>query len=148
MVWIALALMTAAAVLCAVWPLVRPRRGPGLATAEIQASTDTAFYRQQLAELAADVDRGLLAGADADGARTELGRRLLSASERSAAAAPRSAAPYRVVALLVASVVSLSAVVLYAKIGHPDEPDQPLSARAVGRDDFASAMARMEAHLD
>lgn len=148
MVWIAFALMTAAAVLCAVWPLVRPRRETGLATAEIQASTDTAFYRQQLVELDADVDRGLLAGSDADGVRAELGRRLLSASERSAAATPKSGVRHRGAAVVVAGVISLTALALYAKVGHPDEPDEPLSARAVGRDDFAAAMARMEAHLD
>lgn len=148
MVWIAFALMTAAAVLCAVWPLVRPRRDAGLAIPEIQASTDTAFYRQQLAELDADVDRGLLAGSDADGVRAELGRRLLSASERSAAATSASGIRHRGAAVLVAGVISLTAVALYAKVGHPDEPDEPLSARAAGRDDFASAMAKMEAHLD
>ena len=147
MVWIAFALMTLAAVLCAVWPLIRPRREFGLAPTATRASTDTDFYCQQLAELAADVDRGLLAGSDADGVRAELGRRLLSASERSAAATP-SEVRHRGAALLVASVVSLTAIALYAKVGHPNEPDEPLSVRAAGRDDFASAMAKMEAHLD
>ena len=148
MVWIAFALMTAAAVLCAVWPLVRPRRETGLAMAEVQTSPDTSFYRQQLLELDADVDRGLLAGADADGARAELGRRLISASERTSAATPGSFVRHRAVAVVVSGVVSIVAIALYAKVGHPDEPDQPLSARAAGRDDFASAMAKMEAHLD
>ena len=148
MVWIAFALMTAAAVLCAVWPLIRPRRETGLATAELQASTDTSFYRQQLLELDADVDRGLLAGADADGVRAELGRRLIAASERTSAATPRSGDRHRVAAGIVAGVVSITAIALYAKVGHPNEPDEPLSARAAGRDDFASAMAKMEAHLD
>ena len=148
MVWIAFALMTAAAVLCAAWPLVRPRRDDDLATPEIQASTDTAFYRQQLLELDADVDRGLLAGSDAEGVRTELGRRLLAASERSAAATSASGVRHRGAAVLVAGVIALTAVALYARVGHPDEPDEPLSARAAGRDDFAAAMAKMEAHLD
>ncbi len=148
MVWIAFALMTAAAVLCAVWPLIRPQREAGLATAVFQASPDTAFYRQQLAELDADVDRGLLAGSDADGVRAELGRRLLSAAERSALSTSTSDVRHRGAALLVACVVALIAVALYAKVGHPDTPDEPLSARAAGRDDFASAMAKMEAHLD
>ena len=148
MVWIAFALMTAAAVLCAAWPLVRPRRDAGLVLPEVQASTDAAFYRQQLAELDADVDRGLLAGSDADGVRAELGRRLLSASERSAAATSTSGVRHLGAAVLVAGVISLTAVALYAKVGHPDEPDEPLSARAADRDDFASAMAKMEAHLD
>ena len=148
MVWIAFALMTAAAVLCAVWPLIRPRRETGIATAELQASTDISFYRQQLLELDADVHRGLLAGADADGVRAELGRRLIAASERTSAATPRSGVRHRVAAGIVAGVVSITAIALYAKVGHPNEPDEPLSARAAGRDDFASAMAKMEAHLD
>ncbi len=148
MVWIAFALMTAAAVLCAVWPLVRPRRENGLAMSEVQISPDTSFYRQQLLELDADVDRGLLAGADADGVRAELGRRLISASERTSAATPSSFVRHRAAAVAVAGVVSIVSIALYAKVGHPDEPDQPLSARAAGRDDFASAMAKMEAHLD
>ncbi len=122
--------------------------GAEVATAAIEASTDTAFYRQQLAELEADVDRGLLAGSDVEGVRTELGRRLLSASESSAMATRTSGGRHRGAALLVASVVSLIAIVLYADVGHPNEPDEPLSVRAAGRDDFASAMAKMEAHLD
>ena len=140
MVWLAFAFMTAAAVLCVSWPMLRPRR-TGAACV-----TDVAFYRQQLTELDADVDRGILRPADVEATRAELGRRLLQAAERpgvSAGPARRRAAT----AAAAGGFVVLATAGLYAEVGHPDQPDAPLSARAADRTDFAAAMARIEAHL-
>ena len=79
MVWFAFAFMTAAAVLCVTWPLLRPRPDP------VAGASDVAFYRQQLAELDGDVDRGILRPADVEATRIELGRRLIQASETTGA---------------------------------------------------------------
>ena len=142
MVWLALSLMTAAAVLCVTWPLLRPHRGSAA------GARDLDFYRDQIRELEADVERGLLRSADIETTRAELGRRLLASTDRTDANA--SAAPLRhrrLVAGLAGSGVVIVAAVLYAAVGHPALRDEPLAARETGQDGFALALARMEAHL-
>ena len=140
MVWFALAFMTAAALLCVAWPLMHPGRRNAAGT------TDVVFYRQQLSELDADVDRGILRPADVEATRAELGRRLIQASDLSGA--PPVEGRRRAVPAMAASlfVVALAAG-FYARLGHPDLPDAPLAARGVGNTDFASALSRIEAHV-
>ena len=139
MVWLALAFMVAAAVLCVAWPLLRPRRDAGV------GATDVAFYRQQLVELDADVDRGVLRASDVGATRAELGRRLIQASDATGAA---PASGRRSVAAVVSGCfVAAVAAALYADVGHPGQPDAPLAARETGRPDFATALAKIEAHL-
>ena len=139
MVWLAFAFMAAAAVLCVSWPLVRPRKGGG-------GATDAAFYRQQLLELDADVDRGLLRASDVEATRAELGRRLIQAAE-STGEASRPGGRRIVPAALVGIFVVAAAAGLYTRVGHPEEPDAPLEARVTGKTDFAVALAKIEAHL-
>lgn len=140
MVWFALAFMTAAALLCVAWPLVLPGRRATTGT------TDVAFYRQQLSELDVDVDRGVLRPADVEATRIELGRRLIQASELSGA--PVAEGRRRIVAAIAASLFVLAlAAGLYGRVGRPDLPDAPLASRGGGNTDFASALARIEAHV-
>ncbi len=140
MVWLAFAFMAAAAVLCVSWPLLRPRR------TALEGSTDVAFYRDQLRELDADVDRGILCPADVEATRAELGRRLIQAAETTGAA-PAAARRHRAAAGVAAAFVVAVAAGLYAEVGHPGQPDAPLSARETGKTDFATAIAKIEAHL-
>lgn len=140
MVWLALVLMTAAALLCVVWPLLRPGRDAAL------GATDVAFYRQQLSELDADVDRGLLRPADIEATRAELGRRLIQAADTTGAAPGRGHRRSAVAAAAGVAVV-LVAAGLYHRLGHPDLPDAPLAARAADGTGFAGALAKIEAHL-
>ena len=140
MVWFAFALMTSAAVLCVCWPLWRPR--PQAAV----GATDAAFYRQQLAELDADVDRGVLRPADVEGTRIELGRRLIQASDATGPA-PVGGHGRRLASAVAGCFVLAVAAAVYAHVGHPNQPDAPLAARTTGTDDFATAMAKIEAHL-
>ncbi|RYB05586.1 c-type cytochrome biogenesis protein CcmI [Lichenibacterium ramalinae] len=140
MVWFAFALMTAAALLCVAWPLLHPRRR------RAAGASDVAFYRDQLAELDADVDRGILQPADAEATRAELGRRLIRAADVTGAEPP--AGPRRVAVALAAGVAVLAvAGGVYADVGRPDLPDAPLAARRDGTTDFAAAIAKIEAHL-
>ncbi|WP_237479860.1 c-type cytochrome biogenesis protein CcmI [Lichenibacterium dinghuense] len=140
MVWLAFAFMAIAAVICVSWPLLRPR-----ANAAADA-TDVSFYRDQLRELDADVDRGILRPADVEATRVELGRRLIQASEATGAAP--AAARRRVAAAGIAGAFVVAAAAgLYAEVGHPSQPDAPLAAREAGKTDFASAIAKIEAHL-
>ena len=140
MVWFALALMTVAAVLCVTWPLLRPRPDP------VEGASDVAFYRQQLAELDGDVDRGILRPGDIEATRIELGRRLIQAAERSGSG-PAAGRRRMITAAAAAGVVLATTVALYGTVGHPDQPDAPLAARLTGKSDFAIALAKIEAHL-
>src|SRR5579863_1880384 len=96
MIWTVFALMTGAAVLCALWPLARKRR-----EREGEARA-VAFYKAQLAEIERDVARGQLPPAEAAGARIEAARRLIAASEAGASVPdPRSETARRRWAALV-----------------------------------------------
>lgn len=140
MVWIAFAFMAAAAVLCVCWPLLQPSR-----TAAVGAS-DVAFYRDQIRELENDVDRGILRAADVEATRVELGRRLIQAAETTGDAAPTGRRRQLAAGLAGAFVIAVAAG-LYAEVGHPGQPDAPLAARLSGQTDFATAIAKIEAHL-
>ncbi len=63
MIWLVFALMTGAALFCALWPLARRR-----VASEGEART-IAFYKAQLAEIDRDVDRGQLPEDEAQAAR-------------------------------------------------------------------------------
>jgi cytochrome c-type biogenesis protein CcmH len=147
MIWIVFALMTGAAVLCAVWPLFRKAR-PGDADARTLA-----FYRAQITEIDRDVRRGQLPEAEAEGARAEASRRLIAASRRAAGlegGAADGALRRRVSALLVLIGVPLVALGLYSRLGSPQERDQPIQARLAdpaNGDDLNAAVAKIEAHL-
>ena len=140
MVWLAFAFMAAAAVLCVSWPLLRPR---GTAA---EGATDVAFYRDQLHELESDVDRGTLRPADVEATRAELGRRLIQASETTGAAPAAGRRRIAAAGIAAAFVVAVAAG-LYAEVGHPNQPDAPLAARETGKTDFATSIAKIEAHL-
>lgn len=145
MLWIAIALMSLAAVACVVWPLSKPR-----AAATDPGNGDLPFYREQLRALDRDVAEGLVSPGDAEGSRAEIGRRLLAAADR----APDRMAPLGrrtlfVTAIIVAVAVPVASLVLYSRIGAPDDGDHPLTARLANPDpnDFPAAIARVEAHL-
>ena len=141
--WIAFASMTAAAVVCVVWPLLRQR-----SAVRSDAVLDVGFYRQQIAELDEDVARGMLPAADASGTRAELGRRLLSAAEQ---ATLESARPMRrgrhAVALLAAVLVPALTLGLYLRIGSPRYGDLPLAERALPQENILALIERVETHL-
>jgi cytochrome c-type biogenesis protein CcmH len=146
MLWVAFALMTGAAILCALWPLSRRRSAP-----EGQARA-VAFHKAQLAEIDRDVARGQLPPGEAAGARAEAARRLIAASDAAAATPGADGAQARrrgavVVIFLVVPAVTFG---LYARFGSPNLPDQPILARAAdfaNTGDLGAALAKIEAHL-
>src|SRR5580698_7665084 len=115
MLWVAFALMTGAAILCALWPLSRGRSAPqGQARA-------IAFHKAQLAEIDRDVERGQLPPGEAAGARAEAARRLIAASDAANATPGAGGARSRrrgavVVIFLVVPAVTLG---LYSRFGSP-----------------------------
>lgn len=155
LLWIAFALLTAAALAAVLAPLGRPLRSQ---EADGSAELGTlAVYRHQLAEIEAERARGLIGAAEAEAARLEISRRLLSSAasaERAEAHAnaPRALAEPRHagVALGTAVAIPLLALGLYLTHGSPGMPSSPFAARTDAAHDqaaLAGMTAKVEARL-
>lgn len=144
--WIILALMTGLAIFVVVWPLRHK--------AHIQPSGgDVAVYRDQLDEIERDRAAGFIGLAEAEAARIEVSRRLLSAADAAAQDKPQADGGWRRrVAALVALVgVPLGAIAIYLSLGAPDLPGQPLAARLAAppeKRSIETLVAQVEAHLE
>lgn len=150
--WILIAVLTAAAALSVLVPFARA--GSGHAAASLTgAAADAAVYRQQLAEVDKDLERGLIDAEAAKAARTEIARRLLAAADAEKAdaeAVPQSGWQRKLVLLLAAVVLPLGTLGAYSYLGQPDLPDQPLAARLSAPAETQSVavlVARVERHL-
>lgn len=148
LVWIVFAVMTVVAVLVVLVPLSRPGQ------AEASAA-DVAVYRDQLAEIDRDRERGVLDEAEAVAARNEVARRLLKAARAGDATGAVAAVPgglTRVLSIACAFAIPALAIGGYLALGSPDAPDRPLSARlAPGgspeKQSVEQLIARVERHL-
>lgn len=144
--WIAAILLTALAVLSVMLPMVR--RAPAVADA---SANDIEVYRDQLAELDRDAERGLIGVTEKDEARAEIARRILRTAEvgegRKIAGDLRLSRSVALVAVVSVPLVSWG---LYSLIGSPDLPAQPLAARLStdpAKAPLEELVARAEAHL-
>jgi cytochrome c-type biogenesis protein CcmH len=143
MLWIAMAVLTAAASLSVLVPLSRQTRA-----GTINAGAARSIYRDQLEELARDRERGLIGGPEAEAARVEVGRRLLHA-DSAANAEPPSRTHRSSAALAFALVVlPLIAIGTYLFVGSPNLDDQPLSGRTAETPaGVADIVKQVETHL-
>jgi cytochrome c-type biogenesis protein CcmH len=140
--WLALGALTLAVVAGIVWPLLRRRNAP-----PPRSAFDRSIYRDQLAELARDVERGVVEPGQADAARLEIERRLL-ATEGTDPAEPKAtaAAPVDgITVVMLAASVSAGAIALYLALGSPTARDEPFAAR---RAESAVAQDEARAHRD
>ncbi len=145
--WFVAALLTLGASLAVLLPLGRRRMSDSA-----DADHDLEVYRDQLAELDRDAARGLIAAPEAEQARAEIGRRILRADARSqsagmATAGSRGARAVGTLAVLAGPRVAWG---IYAFIGSPDMPSQPLASRLAKNPAESSVeelVARAEAHL-
>ena len=145
--WIAFAVMTAAAVLAVLWPLGRKPGDRG-------AGSDRLVYQDQLEEIDRDRAAGLIGDAEAEAARIEISRRLLAAvdAENATPQPPSSQANARRrrAASCAVVIVPLIALALYLELGSPDIPGQSAFARTneSGEDrSIASLISQVENHL-
>ncbi|MBV8653032.1 MAG: c-type cytochrome biogenesis protein CcmI [Alphaproteobacteria bacterium] len=141
--WLTLGGLTLAVVAGIVWPLLRRPAAPPPS----RGAFDRSIYRDQLAELARDVERGVVDAGQAAAARLEIERRLL-ATESGDAAEPgaASAAPVDgVTIVMLAASVSAGAVALYLALGSPHLGDAPFAAREA---ELAVAQNEARAHGD
>jgi cytochrome c-type biogenesis protein CcmH len=137
--WIVFALMTAAAICAVVWPLARKPRN-------LAAGSEVVVYKDQLQEIERDRAAGLIGDAEAEAARLEVSRRLLSAAdtqlaETSAPALPRARWHRHAAAVGILVGLAVLPAGLYLKLGSPNIPGQPAYARANLPSDHASIAA-------
>jgi cytochrome c-type biogenesis protein CcmH len=147
--WLALALMTAAAIFAVLWPLARRAD-------TLRSGSDIAVYRDQLDEIDRDRAAGLIEDKEAAAAQVEVSRRLIAAADAQAAApmsppAALATGRRRAVAVLALIMLPLGAAGFYLALGSPFLPDQPLAPRlaaARGNQSPDRLIAQVEAHLE
>lgn len=153
MIWIVGTALVAIVGLALAAPMWRARAG---LVAPSGAARDVAVYRDQLRGIEADAAAGRLGAEEAARLRAEVGRRLLEADRaerRAAPAAAPAAGPGRLtlgLALAGLAVVLAGSLALYARLGAPDMPDAPRSARleaAQQRYDSRPSQAEAEAEV-
>ena len=109
-------LMVAAALAWVLWPLLRPANRKSIET----RAANLTIFKDQFADLDADLRRGSLSQDQYGEARAELERRMLDeARAEKTAQAPAPAARFKT-ALVLAAVIPIVAGLLYAKLGAPD----------------------------
>lgn len=158
LLWIALALLTASVIAAIARPLLRPDEDDDASP----ASADLEVYRDQLAEIDRDVDRGLIAPAEAEAARVELSRRILQIAERNdantkpndvknASGQPQTTRPLATtIAAVAAAAIPLVSVAIYLGVGAPSLPSQPFAerfAKSPDKSTISELVAKVEARL-
>lgn len=149
LLWVCFAVLTAVVVAALARPMLRR------ASTQADASeAELAVYRDQLREIDADLDRGLVGEAEAQAARTELARRLIKEAEsrpsESEGADPALAVAGRWTASMVALALPLAAVALYLALGAPTLPSRPFGERVAlpaEKATMADLVAKVEARL-
>jgi len=144
--WLIAVLLTFAATLAVLLPLTRRR----IADAA-DRQYDLEVYRDQMREVEADAARGLIDPQSAEQARAEIARRMLKTEQEAGqGGAGRSTQRARWAILAAVLSVPLISWSVYAVIGSPDMPAQPLAARMAENPADGSVselIARAEAHL-
>lgn len=108
--WLICLVLTLAVGALILTPLLRPAPAP-------VENPDIAIYRAQLAEIDRDLERGLLDTHEAEGARSEVARRLLAASRDQTDAADSSARATWIVLVVVGFCFALTFVVYVGPAG-------------------------------
>jgi cytochrome c-type biogenesis protein CcmH len=115
---------------------------------------EIAVYREQLAEVDQDIERGLLTKAQAETVRTEIHRRMLATEDAALAEKHEDRKPVshrsrKVLAGFVIVLLPVAAVILYLLLGAPELPGRPFASR-VNEPDIvlATGVKKMQAQLD
>jgi len=145
MLWFVFALMTAAAIFAVLWPLSRASRPQN-------EGSEAVVYKDQLAEIDRDVSAGLIHVSEAEAARVEISRRLLSAADNLRDPPSGSNIRLRRAAAVVALVgLPVVAVALYYPLGSPRLGDFSLVQRtrvADANQPLENLVAQVEQHLE
>lgn len=148
LLWLAISLMTAAAIMAVLWPL----RGSAAGDGSADEAANLAVYRDQLAEIDRDREAGLIGPAESEAARTEVARRILRAGEAVREARATSSEDRRRRVAAVAALIGMPILAggLYLSLGSPALEGQPLASRLEAKPeqaDVAILLRRVEDHL-
>jgi cytochrome c-type biogenesis protein CcmH len=123
LLWVSVAAMTAVAIAGVLWPLFRKRPA--------RSGSDAAVYRDQLQEIDRDLGLGLIGAKEAEAARVEVSRRLLSAADQGGDVTSESGWSMQRSAVAALALVLLTAgsAALYLRLGTPSLA-QPAAAAA------------------
>jgi len=151
MLWLILSICAGLAAVVLAYALLR---GPRDVASRVEH--DLEVYRAQLRELERERESGLIGDAEAAAAKLEIERRVLAADrERPVEAGPGARRREWLPAALVAGLVPLVAIGLYAWIGSPKVPSVPFASRpappaAAGQEtppDIETMLARVRERL-
>lgn len=129
--WIAVAGLTLITLAAVLWPLLAggPRGGR-------KADYDIEVYRDQLAEVDRNLERGVIGAEEAEAAKAEVGRRILAADarrrgEQAPGGAPPEGRPLatRIAVGVVAVAIPAAAFGLYLQLGSPGMEARPFAER-------------------
>jgi cytochrome c-type biogenesis protein CcmH len=137
---IALLGLTTLAVALLIGPLILRGRGN-----EARDAYNLTVYRDQLAEIERDVERGILSADEAEAAKSEIGRRILTLAPSAVPVAP-SRTPLFVAAVAIL-VLPFAAWTLYWDLGSPSVADEPLASRNPADVNTASNQANPHADM-
>ncbi len=122
MIWLAIVALLLLACIVVLPPLLK--RPP---TAQ-RDSTSLAVYRDQLREIDADLERGVITPAEAGAARIEIKRRILALPSNETIG--QTTRLPRAVPIAVAALLSAASLAIYLPLGRPQLPDRPYDAAA------------------
>jgi cytochrome c-type biogenesis protein CcmH len=132
------------------WAVTRPLLAQR-ATAPA-SDPELAVYRDQLSTIESERAEGLIGGAEAEGARIEVARRLIKRSEQreQPSEGKAQAGVSHRLALIAGAGLPVLAIALYLFVGQPGLPGRPYAARLQSPVDVAHVndlIAKVEAHL-
>ncbi len=142
--WFVLGLMTLAAAFAVLWPLGRaPAR---------QTASETAIYRDQLAEVDRDLANGVIGATEADAARVEVSRRLLAASRldesRTQSVSPALRRAVAATAIIALPLVSAALYLRYGSPGMVEVAGPPPASASLANAPLEQLVAQVEQHLE
>jgi cytochrome c-type biogenesis protein CcmH len=147
LLWLSFVVLSAVVLAALLWPLLRP----AMSGAAVEpAAADRAVYRDQLAEIAADRERGLIGAAEAEAAEREIARRLIADPGSPSSRNRPVAETGRAVLLGAIALMPAIALGLYSVLGAPTLPSQSNSARLRAppeQNSLDELIARVEARL-
>ena len=137
--WVIAGLLTLAAVLILLWPLLCTTSEQEVAGGDRQRR----IYRDQLREIEHDHRTGRLADEDRSAAEIEIQRRILAAPAATPARTSRSGR--FLAAIILVLLIPTGTAVLYGQLGKPSLPAQPLAerSRAIDSRDSAAPLSEL-----
>jgi len=143
--WAIAAALTVAALLFLLPPLLRRRTTPP----DARVAANAAIYREQLEELAAELQRGAITREEFERASREIEHRIVSEYGKPAAPQPAGWRPNTAAALAVGLLLPLAVVLGYLQLGSPNVLSGATTepAHTVSPEQMASLVERLEARM-